>query len=284
MVAEKSNAVAVTVVIAAHEARATIGRAVASLVAQSLTDWEAIVVADDGGDYAGHLAAEGFADPRLRHVSSGGIASGCGRARNAALPHARGAFLTRLDADDLFLPDRLARLVAAARTSGAAVDDVLVTDETSGAVLRRAFARLPVAPTAGAAELALCHAPLAPLVVRDRAPAWFEDVDIAEDVLYLFAVEERIGPMTRVDAALYDYRVRLGSMCHGDDGAARAEASYADLDRRLAAEACAALDAGTSRRARAVFAEKRAFNRAFGEALDAGTARDFQSWCASLGA
>lgn len=271
----------VTVVIAAYAAHDTIVRAVASLLAQTSADWEAILVADDGSDYAAILAAAGIADPRIRHVTSGGIATGCAAARNAALPLARGTFLTRLDADDEFEPDRLARLLPAAAAHGAATDMVRLLDHVTGDEIRR-IGLPPGTTRADAATLAMLHCPLAPLVARPLAPAWFAEADIAEDVLHLFAVEERAGPLAVLLEPLYRYRVRTGSMCHDHDGAERAERSYATIDARLAADGFGRLSAATAARAREVFAAKRAFNLRFAEACAAGFAGDFQRWCASL--
>lgn len=271
----------VSVVIPVFRAEATLERAVASLVAQTFTDWEAIVVADDGGDPRGLLAAVGLDDVRLRHVSSGGVGTGCARARNVGLAAARGRHVTRLDADDLFLPDRLARLVPLAEARGAATDMVSVVDDATGRVVRET--RLDDGgAVATAADLALLHCPLAPLVARARAPIWFDDVDIAEDVLYLFALEERVGPLAVLTERLYEYRVRLGSMCHGADGAERAERSYAAIDGRLAAAGFPQISAERSAAARSVFAAKRAFNRRFAEAFAAGRARDFQDFRAAV--
>lgn len=274
-----ASEVTVSVVIPAHDAHDTVGRAVATLLAQTRPDWEAILVGDDGTDYAATLAAAGLADPRVRVVSSGGIATGCARARNAALPLARGRFLTRLDADDEWLPERLARLLPLAERHGAVTDMVAVVDEATGAEIRRTHLS---GTEADAATLALVHAPLAPVVARDRAPPWFAEADIAEDVLYLFAVQDRFGPLAVLDEALWRYRVRSGSMCHGSDGADRAEASYAAIDRRLAAADFPPLTPAACARARPVFAAKRAFNRRFGEALAAGLTPDFQRFCAMI--
>ncbi|WP_333823853.1 glycosyltransferase family 2 protein [Pinisolibacter sp.] len=271
---------AVTVVIAAYAAHDTIVRAVASLLAQTRSDWEAILVADDGSDYAATLAAAGLADPRIRHLASGGIATGCAAARNAALAHARGSFVTRLDADDEFEPDRLARLLPTAAAHGSATDMVRVLDHVTGDELR-GVALPPGTARADAARLAMLHCPLAPMVARHLAPEWFAEADIAEDVLYLFAVEERAGPIAVLPEPLYRYRVRTGSMCHDHDGADRAERSYAAIDARLASDGFGRLSPTTAARARPVFAAMRAFNRRFAEAEAAGFTGDFQRWCAA---
>ena len=281
MARTSEGACAVTVVIAAYAAHDTVARAVASLLAQTMPDWEAILVADDGSDYAATLAAAGIADPRIRHLAAGGIATGCAAARNVALPFARGAFLTRLDADAEFEPERLARRPPAAAKTGAATDMVRLLDHETGRELRRVGLPADVA-FADAATLSTLRCPLAPLVARDRAPPWFAEADIAEDVLHLFAVEERCGPIAVLNEPLYRYHVRTGSMCHGRDGAERAERSYAAIDARLASDGFGRLSPATAARARGVFAAMRAFNRRFAAARAAGFTGDFQRWCASL--
>ena len=80
--------------------------AVASVVAQSLADWELLVVVDDDGmdlDWLG-----GIDDSRIRvlHAPAPG---GRGAARQAGLEAAQGEFLAFLDADDWMLPERLSR-------------------------------------------------------------------------------------------------------------------------------------------------------------------------------
>ena len=49
----------VSVVIPAYRAQATIARAVESVLAQSVSDWEGVVVSDDGTDYEATLRAAG---------------------------------------------------------------------------------------------------------------------------------------------------------------------------------------------------------------------------------
>ena len=87
-------------------------RAVGSLLASTVSDWELVVV-DDGSpdDVAGALAA--FApDPRIRlvrHPANRGL----GAALNSGLALARGPLIAYLPCDDLYDPDHLAALLAA---------------------------------------------------------------------------------------------------------------------------------------------------------------------------
>lgn len=97
----------VSVIIPAYNAAWCIRRAVDSVLAQTCRDFELIVVNDGSqDDTANLLRAYGDA---LRVVSkpNGGLSS----ARNAGIRVARGEYIALLDADDYWLPEKLARQV-----------------------------------------------------------------------------------------------------------------------------------------------------------------------------
>jgi hypothetical protein len=104
--------VKVSVVSAARNAAATLPDALHSLQAQTLQDWEAIVVDDGSTDETAAVAADIAArDRRIRVLQQpwAGVAA----ARNAGLLAARADWLLFLDADDWLLPTALEQLVAA---------------------------------------------------------------------------------------------------------------------------------------------------------------------------
>lgn len=102
----------ISVIIPAYNAQAYLRECLESVLAQSFSDWEAIIVDDGSTDSTREIAA-GFTvrDSRVRLVSTpnGGLSS----ARNAGIAEARGQWLTYLDSDDTLYPDALARLMAA---------------------------------------------------------------------------------------------------------------------------------------------------------------------------
>ncbi len=100
---------AVSVLMAARDERATIGRAIESILAQTFTHWELVVVDDGSRDGTGEVAAS-FGDPRIRVVGTAGV--GLTRALNAGLRACAGALVARQDADDWSLPHRLALQVS----------------------------------------------------------------------------------------------------------------------------------------------------------------------------
>jgi teichuronic acid biosynthesis glycosyltransferase TuaG len=98
---------AVSVIIPAYEAEAFLPRAIRSVEAQTFRDFE-IVVVDDGSTDGTAEAARGF--DSVRYVR--GAHLGEAGARNRGLEEATGDLVAFVDADDEWLPEKLARQVA----------------------------------------------------------------------------------------------------------------------------------------------------------------------------
>jgi glycosyltransferase involved in cell wall biosynthesis len=100
----------VTVGIPFLNAERTLVDAVRSVFAQTLTDWELILMDDGSTDGSADLV-RGIDDPRVRLVSDGVNRGLCDRL-NQITSLAQGRYLARMDADDLMHPQRLERQVA----------------------------------------------------------------------------------------------------------------------------------------------------------------------------
>ena len=99
----------VSVVIPVYNRELYIGAAIESVLAQTFSDFELLVV-DDGSRDATRDVARSFHDERIRlvcHERNRGIAP----TRNAGVDAARGEYLAFLDSDDVALPERLAEQV-----------------------------------------------------------------------------------------------------------------------------------------------------------------------------
>jgi len=96
----------VSVVMAVFDGAPWVGAAVESLLAQTLADLEVIVI-DDGSTDATPEVLASLHDPRLRVERRPRV--GLTRSLTRALELARAPLVARLDADDLALPERLAR-------------------------------------------------------------------------------------------------------------------------------------------------------------------------------
>lgn len=111
----------VSVIVPAWRAADTVGRALASVAAQTVKPREVIVV-DDGSDDGTAEVARAMA-PAMGGIDLKVIVlpenAGAGAARNRAIAEARGEFVALLDADDEWLPEKLARSLATIEESGA---------------------------------------------------------------------------------------------------------------------------------------------------------------------
>lgn len=84
-----------------------LGNAIDSVLSQTHRNIELIVVNDAStDDTEPYLRRRASADPRLIHVSNS-VPCGAPASRNMAISMARGAFITGLDDDDTFLPERI---------------------------------------------------------------------------------------------------------------------------------------------------------------------------------
>jgi glycosyltransferase involved in cell wall biosynthesis len=112
-----------TVVVPTCRRPHLLGRALASVLAQTWEDWELVVVDDVGDEATRALVAErAERDPRFRYTASapsgGRSPGGPAVARNAGIEVARGEYIAFLDDDDELLPEMLAtvhRHIAARR-------------------------------------------------------------------------------------------------------------------------------------------------------------------------
>jgi CDP-glycerol glycerophosphotransferase len=101
----------VTVIVPGRDVADFAGEAVASLRAQTLPEWTAILVDDGSADATGEIFDAAVADDSrlrvLRHEASRGL----GAARNVALDLVETPYVGFLDADDVLRPRALERLV-----------------------------------------------------------------------------------------------------------------------------------------------------------------------------
>ena len=100
----------VSVIIPTKNRPELLKRAIASVLAQTFRDFEAIIV--DDGDGSASAIAESFHDPRTRYVRNEG-ARGGGAARNRGAREAQGEYLAFLDDDDEWMPQKLAAQLSA---------------------------------------------------------------------------------------------------------------------------------------------------------------------------
>ncbi|MDX2098610.1 MAG: glycosyltransferase [Leptolyngbyaceae cyanobacterium bins.59] len=126
----------ISVIIPAYNAEKTITETVQSVLSQTFTDFEVIVINDGSQDDTLEVLST-IQDDRLRVISQ--VNGGAQKARNRGIQAATGAYIALLDADDLWTRDKLATQIKALEedpTAGVAYSWMNRIDE-QGHFLRR---------------------------------------------------------------------------------------------------------------------------------------------------
>src|ERR671935_1924609 len=100
----------VSVVTIFRDAERFLSDAVESVLAQTLTDWELLLVDDGSSDTSADMARAYAHDhvERVRYLEHPDRAHrGISASRNLGLAHARGSLITFVDADDVIAPAKL---------------------------------------------------------------------------------------------------------------------------------------------------------------------------------
>ena len=97
----------VTVLLPVHNGGAYLDAAVRSILGQTFPDFELLAIDDGSTDGSGEVL-RGYRDPRLRLLENGRNL-GLVKTLNRGLTLSRGAYIARMDCDDVSLPERFAR-------------------------------------------------------------------------------------------------------------------------------------------------------------------------------
>ncbi len=205
----------VSVVVAAYNGAALIGETLASVSAQTFTDFEVIVIDDCSTDDT-RAVVRAWPDPRVRLVA---LAQNGGpvRARNRGFAEARGRYIAALDHDDICRPDRLERQVAYLESH----PDTVLLGTSAEILCDGQVGPSRYSPTTTPALVAWLTSIENPLVwsttmmrtevARRLDPVTRPELLFAED----FDLYQRIGhfgAIARLDAALLLYRVHPGGV------------------------------------------------------------------------
>lgn len=99
----------VSVVMPVHNGARTVATAMRSILWQTLSEWELILVNDASTDETGAILS-GFRDSRIQVIDER-RQKGLAARLNQSLDHARGKYVARMDADDVSYPERFERQV-----------------------------------------------------------------------------------------------------------------------------------------------------------------------------
>ncbi len=235
----------VSVLVPYLRAEDTIERALTSVLAQTMGEVEVLAISDGSTDGSREIVRSLAArDARIRDLAmpeNGGPA----RARNFGIASATGEWITVLDADDWYAPDRLARLLDASRGVGAVADNLMAIDPLDGEALGPVFPALPaelsiaaaVAPLATGTTYNLGY--LKPMFRRDHVTRtrlrYDSTLRTGEDLLFLLELLASLGEMPLVDAPLYCYRLQQSKKTRGLSTASHSQPQDLQIARALRA-------------------------------------------------
>ena len=109
----------VSVIMPAHNAERFLEEAIQSVISQTVTDWELLVIDDCSSDNTRQIAAEfSQKDPRIRLLANEQN-MGVAKTRNRGLDLCSGQYVALLDSDDYWKPQLLEKMISRAKETEA---------------------------------------------------------------------------------------------------------------------------------------------------------------------
>lgn len=231
----------VSVILPVFNGATTIEKALLSLSEQTMGDFEALVI-DDGSTDATRQIVENAVqkDARIRLIALDRN-YGVSHARNVALDHAQGQWITLLDADDWFDPTRLAVLVEAAHTLDADMvfDNMRLFDETGqrneftsdfgdGLYPKPITAQSLFAHDTPYVRFAMGYAQ--PMIraafLRTKGIRYNESYALGEDFVFMADILLHGGTAFAIGVATYNYRYALSPAFAGQENDRKVQRGY----------------------------------------------------------
>jgi succinoglycan biosynthesis protein ExoO len=215
-----------SVIIPVYNSAGTLRRAVQSVLDQTLTNSEIVIVDDGSKDDTFALACQLAKENCRVRVIALPANRGKPHAMNIAIAEARGTRVAVLDADDWYQPDRLATLIAAGEANGTdmVADNQYYHDAAASCVVRTALpiARADMLLTKEAFirgcdpfadfNLGMLKPILRAEFIRRTGLVYRENARLAEDFLYLVEVFAAGGVGFLLSQPLYNWTQPFGSV------------------------------------------------------------------------
>lgn len=190
-----------------------------SIEAQTFKDWECVIVDDGSTDNSGAVCDEFAAhDSRFRvlHMKNGGLAS----ARNNAIKHAKGKFITFCDSDDWYAPETIETMYGLITEYDADIVQTGLWKEYDGHTRVKPLTDRRLILDRQAALMELVKNKMVPSYVwnkmwrRELIGPDFPMGKTFEDIHVCTLWFPKITKMVIDPTPLYHYRMRKGSILH----------------------------------------------------------------------
>ncbi|WP_086932942.1 glycosyltransferase family 2 protein [Agarilytica rhodophyticola] len=266
----------VSIITPAYRAQSMIGEAVTSVLKQTHPHWQMFIIADDDTDYKKILREQNIVDERIHFLRTAAVQSGPNVARNVGLAQAEGDWIAPLDADDVYYPERLEKLIRAAQPTGLALDNVKIVGE--GISSRTVLDAKPDQPF----DFQAFKNSLVPLLLlfhkRHVHQGWDEDIIRGADTMFNLRALESAGYAGFIAEPYHEYRVHNQSMCHAEGSEDLFHRAYKHTLERLKSDGLGFQDPEFRQQVIAMIEEKRRINAAFDEAVKQGFKGNYQSF------
>ncbi|MCD8295245.1 MAG: glycosyltransferase [Clostridia bacterium] len=209
----------ISVIVPVFNAGKYLQECVESVISQSFSKWELLLIDDGSTDGSGAVCDEyAERDQRIRvfHKENGGVST----ARNLGLDNAQGEWISFLDADDYFPKDALKALHGkAAAGADMVIGTMLHLD--NGQLLYRDD--MPSGRSdkvlQSVTRLSSCGCLFKTQIINDHSLRFIEGMAHAEDCVFTGYYASYSRTMEVVQAPVYIYRMNDASACHITDNA-----------------------------------------------------------------
>ena len=100
----------VSIIMPSYNTEDYIGESIQSVINQTYSNWELIIVDDCSNDNTDNVVKPFLADSRIKYFKNEHN-SGAAVTRNKALREAKGEWIAFLDSDDLWMPEKLEKQI-----------------------------------------------------------------------------------------------------------------------------------------------------------------------------
>ncbi len=225
--AKEEHSPKISVIVPVYKVEKYLPECIESVLAQTFTDFELILVDDGSPDNSGAICDAYVArDPRIRvfHKENGGVTS----ARRLGVERSRGEWISFVDSDDKLFPNALRDLTTAAEThpdadlAEAAMSREERANQSSsngpGSQSVLCATGLEYAVAVASHKMIWLPGPFAKIIRKSvlisanalDVPAW---INFGEDLMMCIRLARNVRKAVRVPAAIYFYRDNPNGAC-----------------------------------------------------------------------
>ena len=213
----------ISIIIPCYRVEVYIERAIRSLIAQTYSHWQAVVVSDDGVDYLALLADLGIVDYRITQVFTDGVGTGVSHARNVGLRVCKTDYIATLDPDDVFAPNRLAGIVPLLAEHPLVMTGYINIDDATQQIIptQKLFAGNQEVFIKDSPKIMMNYAASYAFNRQFIRHFWYENIRQAEDHLWALLAYDSVKSIYYFAEASYFYYKREGSLVNSPDAPQR---------------------------------------------------------------